>query len=262
MSLLNTKDKTSSSALYHQIADHFIGKFDIYPIDEVKVEYDGEVFSIDSGEYDLGAIVKSSILNDMSRCIGKLFTLKANINMGIMMTENMHTLHPINIHTNSGLEILLPNDDSNNIKNFCGVNIKTNTLYITLDKMHISNSDIQAGSIHVVCEDPDVVINNFRGNINAEKIVYSAYSNGWASFIKRIEISILSKPNGSEIKTSDPIKEFGLDAHNIQTYIFVRNGEYFCITKNINKYSHNRWIYKIANEWYLVYSRYNEIIYL
>lgn len=38
--------------------------------------------------------------------------------------------------------------------------------------------------------------------------------------------------------------------------------EYFCITKNINKYSHNRWIYKIANDWYLVYSRCNEIIYI
>lgn len=262
MSLLNTKDKTSSSALYHQIADHFIGKFNIYPIDEVKVKYDGEVFSIDSGEYDLGAIVKSSILNDMSRCIGKSFTLKANINMSIMMTENMHTLHPINIHTNSELEILLPNDDSNNIKNFCGVNIKTNTLYITLDKMCIFNSDIQAGSIHIVCENPNVVINNFRGNINTEKIVYSARFNGWVSFIKRIEISILSKPNGSEIETLDPIKEFGLDVYNIQTHIFVRDCEYFCITKNINKYSHNRWIYKIANDWYLVYSRCNEIIYM
>ena len=129
-------------------------------------------FSIDSGEYDLGATIKSPILNDMSQCIGKSFTLKVNINMGIMMTENMHTLHPINIHTNSVLEILLPNDDSNDIK------------------------------------------------------------------------------------------EFGLDVHNIQTHIFVGDGEYFCITKNINKYSHNRWIYKISNEWYLVYSRCNEIIYM
>lgn len=262
MSLLNTKDKTSLSASHHQIADHFIGKFDIYPIDEVKVKYDGEVFSIDSGEYDLGATIKSPILNDMSRCIGKLFTININFNMGIMMTENMHTLHPINIHTNSALEILLPNDDSNDIKEFCGVNIKTNTLYITLDKMHISNSDIQAGSIHVVCEDPNVVINNFRGNINTEKIVYSASSNGWVPFINKIETLIMSNPNGSEIETSDPIKEFGLDVYNIQTHIFVGDCEYFCITKNINKYSHNRWIYKIANDWYLVYSRCNEIIYI
>ena len=44
MSLLNTKDKTSLSASHCQIADHFIGKFDIYSIDEVKVKYDGEVF--------------------------------------------------------------------------------------------------------------------------------------------------------------------------------------------------------------------------
>ena len=262
MSLLNTKDKISTTSSYQQIADHFIGKFDIYPINEVKVKYDGEVFSIDSGEYDLGATIKSPILNDMSQCIGKPFTLKTNINMGIMMTENMYTLHLINIHTNSGLEILLLNDDSNDIKEFCGVNIKTNTLYITLDKMRIFNSDIHAGSIHVVCEDPNVVINNFRGNINAEKIVYSASSNDWVPFINEIKTSILSKPNGSEIETSDPIKEFGLDVHNIQTHIFVGDGEYFCITKNINKYSHNRWIYKIANEWYLVYSRCNEIIYM
>lgn len=262
MSLLNTKDKLSTTSSYQQIVDHFAGEFGIYPIDEAKFKYDGEVFSIDSGKYDLGAYVKSHTLNDMSRCIGKPFTININFNTGIRMTENMHTLHPINMHIDSGLEIIPPNDNSTDITEFCGVNINANTLYISLDKIHIFNSNIRTKSIHIECESPDVAINNFRGNINTEKVVYSASLDGWASFIRKIEMSILSRPNGSEIETSDPINEFGLNTHNIQTHIFVGNGEYFAITKNINKYSHNRWIYKLAGDWYLVYSRCNEIIYI
>ena len=263
MSLLNKSDKISVTSSNQAIADHYAGKIKIFLNIVAEFGYNGETFSIKSIHNSGYASIDSSVLNDMYKRIGKMSTIKSDIDMRINVNESIIIPNHLNVYVPDGDIELYPsfrNMNDNVMSEIHGINIKAKNLNIIADQIHISKVNIQVKSLQLTCDSLERMINNINGNITTEKIIYMPPYSHHKLFLNEVGIiDIMNNPNNPNWSKINPIKQSGLDIYNIRTHIFTDGNEYICITKDINKYFQPGRTHVLADGWYLMQTNSIEI---
>lgn len=263
MGLLNKIDKENIGSSNQAIVDHYADKIKIFINVVAELGYDGETFSINSIHNGGYASVNSSILSDMYKCIGKMPTIKSDIDLRINVDESMFIPNHLNVRVPNGNVELFPsghNMTNDIMSEIHGININAKNLNIIADQIHISKSNIQVNTLQLTCDGLEKMINNIKGNITAEKIIYMPPYSHHKLFLNEVGImDIIDKINTCDVSKINPIKQSGLDIYNIKTHIFTDGNEYICITKNISKYFQAGRTHVLADGWYLVQTNSIEI---